>query len=148
MAETAQTAQTVKTKRIRWLGKAEGVVRSVLNLSHPDGMKTYFPGDIIDDAAHLAALGEARIQELIAEGKAEAVKFVEGVLNIVKDIPSDMSDEEKKRAQAIASGASTFQKSLAKGNESLKKNLEKSVEKPSSEPAPAFIPAGPSRSGT
>ena len=59
----------VKTKRIRWIGKSEGVPRSVLNVAHPGGLKTYFPGALIDDVAHLAALGEERIAALIKEGK-------------------------------------------------------------------------------
>ena len=144
MAETVQTP--VKTKRIRWIGKAEGVPRSVLSLLHPGGLKVYFPGDIIDDVEHLAALGEARIAELIAEGKAEVIKFVEGVFNVVKDIPSDMSDAEKARTQDLAASTDKFQRGLAKGNEALKKNLKASGENLPASPVPPAPSAGPSRS--
>ena len=51
-----------------WLG---GTPAGVLSVRYGEGMrlvKLYFPGEIVEDTGHLAALGAERIAEILANG--------------------------------------------------------------------------------
>ena len=81
-------------KRFRWLG---GVVpgKGVLHVRVSDVVTTYGPGDIVERPEHIAELGDKRIADLIASGSAEAVNFIEGKINVVKEVPGAMTDERQ-----------------------------------------------------
>jgi hypothetical protein len=130
-------------KQFRWLG---GNPPGVLHVRVNDVVTTYGPGDLVKEAAHIAELGEQRIADLIREGFAEAVNFVEGKLNVVKEVPGAMSPEEKAQAQKVAQDVGSFTSSRQKAAKSAIQNIEAEGGKP--EQSAPLIPsmAGPSRS--
>ena len=131
-------------KQFRWLG---GTPPGVLHVRVDGVVTTYGPGDLVKEAAHIAELGEKRIADLIKEGFAEAVNFVEGKLNIVKEVPGAMTPEEKLQAQTVAQEVTSFTDARQENAQAAKKNAAAAGEnlEPVAPLTPS-MPAGPSRS--
>jgi hypothetical protein len=131
------------TRQFRWLG---GTPPGVLHVRVNDVVTTYGPGDLVKEASHIAELGEQRIADFIKEGFAEAVNFVEGKLNLVKEVPGAMSPEEKAQAQKVAQDVTSGTAARQEAVKSAKRNIEAEGGKPEQGPPLTPSMAGPSRS--
>jgi hypothetical protein len=92
-----------KLRAFRWLGtrRAEGAV-GVLQIRRDDGrvvvVPPHIPGQIereciVRDPTNLAALGAARIEELVKSGQAEYINLVDGALEMFrKDDPGALKE--------------------------------------------------------
>ena len=132
-------------KRFRWLG---GVVpgKGVLHVRVSDVVTTYGPGDIVERPEHIAELGDKRIADLIASGSAEAVNFIEGKLNVVREIPGAMTDQEKAQTQAVVQEVVAAHAPQQAAAAAKKRNQKEAGEVPEQAPPLVASVAGPSRS--
>ena len=133
--------------KLLWLGRGTLTLRWG-GEKHTDNVRVYFPGEIIEEAAHLAELGEKKIAELVKDGKAEFLKLVEGVLNIHKAVETDVTDQEKEQAQTVATEVTGTLATQEKAVEAQKKNILAAGGKVPQEPVPTPMVAGPMRSST
>jgi len=85
-----------------WLG------RGTLSVRYGEGLrlvKLYFPGEIVEEAAHLAALGAERIVEILANGSGtlELERDVGGGLRVRRSVDESKSTpEDRQLAQTVA----------------------------------------------
>ena len=86
-----------KLKAFRWLGEIPSLCKGVLTIKRKDGkvivVPPHNPGAgitkscIVRDIENLAALGEARIEELVKTGRAEFIKMADGLMDFLHPEP-------------------------------------------------------------